>query len=55
LKILGHLTDNISRLELGTTVFEGLHNVRMATVMRIVKVLALRLDNLRLDLCCSEA
>ncbi|CAL4957423.1 unnamed protein product [Urochloa decumbens] len=49
LKILGRLTDNISRLELGTTVFKGLHDVRMGTVMRSVKVLTLRLDDLRLD------
>ncbi|CAO2180422.1 unnamed protein product, partial [Urochloa humidicola] len=49
LKILGRLTDNISRLELGTTVFKGLHDVRMGTVMRTVTVLALRLDNLRPD------
>jgi hypothetical protein len=28
---------------------QGLHNVRMSTVMRIVKVLTLRFDNLRLD------
>ncbi|CAL4977053.1 unnamed protein product [Urochloa decumbens] len=49
LKILGRLTDNVSRLKLGTTVFKGLHDARMATVMRTVTVLALRLDNLRLD------
>ncbi|XP_039846942.1 uncharacterized protein LOC120706378 [Panicum virgatum] len=49
LKILGRLTDNISRLELGFTVFKGLPDVRMATVMRTLKVLALRLDKLRLD------
>ncbi|OEL28083.1 hypothetical protein BAE44_0010897 [Dichanthelium oligosanthes] len=46
LKILGRLTDNISRLELGATVYKGLHTIRMATVMRTVKVLAIRLDNL---------
>ncbi|CAL4977057.1 unnamed protein product [Urochloa decumbens] len=49
LKILGRLTDHISRLELGTTVFKGLHDVRMGTVMRSVKVLTLSLDSLRLD------
>ncbi|CAL4957425.1 unnamed protein product [Urochloa decumbens] len=46
LEILGRLTDNIYRLELGSTVFKGLHDVTMATVMRTVKVLTLRLDNL---------
>ncbi|KAF8762230.1 hypothetical protein HU200_009783 [Digitaria exilis] len=49
LKILGSLTDNISRLQLGTTVFKGLHDVRMDTEMRTVKVLALRLSSLRLN------
>ncbi|CAL4977074.1 unnamed protein product [Urochloa decumbens] len=37
LKILARLNDNTSRLELGTTVFEGRHAVRVATTMRSVK------------------
>ncbi|KAL6841039.1 hypothetical protein ACP4OV_029008 [Aristida adscensionis] len=41
LRMLGRLTDRVSRLEFGTTVFQGLHATRMATVMRSVKVLAL--------------
>ncbi|CAL4964405.1 unnamed protein product [Urochloa decumbens] len=49
LEILGRLTDNIYRLELGSTVFKGLHDVTMATVMRTVKVLTLRLDDLIRD------
>ncbi|CAO2185104.1 unnamed protein product [Urochloa humidicola] len=55
LEILGRLTDNICRLELGSTVFkgdpyfQGLHDFTMATVMRTVKVLTLRLDNLIWD------
>ncbi|KAG2632956.1 hypothetical protein PVAP13_2NG133506 [Panicum virgatum] len=49
LKMLGRLTDRIGRLELGTTVFEGLHLIRMATVMMSVKVLALYNNYLSLD------
>ncbi|TVU17844.1 hypothetical protein EJB05_33904 [Eragrostis curvula] len=49
LKILGRLTDSMSRLELGSTVFTGLHAGRISTMMRNVKVLALRLDGLHLD------
>ncbi|CAO2203074.1 unnamed protein product [Urochloa humidicola] len=49
LEILGRLTDNFSILELGTTVFKGLDDVRIATVMRNVKVLALRFYSLRPD------
>lgn len=30
-------------------VIQGWHNVRMGTVMRTVKLLSIRLDNLRLD------
>ncbi|TVU17843.1 hypothetical protein EJB05_33903 [Eragrostis curvula] len=48
LKILGRLTDNMSRLELGSTMFTGLHAGRISTMMRNVKVLALRLDGLHL-------
>ncbi|CAL4977072.1 unnamed protein product [Urochloa decumbens] len=50
LKILARLNDNTSRLELGTTVFEGRHAVRVATTMRSVKVLALKLHNLSLHM-----
>ncbi|CAL4957428.1 unnamed protein product [Urochloa decumbens] len=49
LEILGRLTDNFSILELGTTVFKGLNDVRISTVMRTVKVLALRFYKLRPD------
>ncbi|CAN6303884.1 unnamed protein product [Urochloa humidicola] len=51
LEILGRLTDNIYMLELGSTVFQGMgfHDFKMATVMRTVKVLTLRLDNLIRD------
>ncbi|CAN6281758.1 unnamed protein product [Urochloa humidicola] len=57
LEILGRLTDNISMLELGSTVFQGdpyiqgmgFHDFTMATVMCTVKVLTLRLDNLIRD------
>ncbi|CAO2185108.1 unnamed protein product [Urochloa humidicola] len=49
LKVLGRITESISKLELCTTVFNGLHDVRVATVMRTVKVLSLRLDYLNLD------
>ncbi|TVU39661.1 hypothetical protein EJB05_13092, partial [Eragrostis curvula] len=50
LKMLGRLTDQISRLELGATVFQGLHAIRMATEIRSVKILALKIKNLSLDL-----
>ncbi|CAL4964415.1 unnamed protein product [Urochloa decumbens] len=53
LKILGRLTDNISKLELGTTVFEGPRAIRVATTMRSVKVLALRLHSLSLHLAIN--
>ncbi|CAO2193105.1 unnamed protein product, partial [Urochloa humidicola] len=49
LKVLGRITESISKLELCTTVFNGLHDVRVATVMRTVKVLSLRLEYLVLD------
>ncbi|CAO2193100.1 unnamed protein product [Urochloa humidicola] len=49
LEILGRLTDNIPILELGSTVFKGLDDVKIATVMRTVKVLALRFYDLRPD------
>ncbi|CAL4950695.1 unnamed protein product [Urochloa decumbens] len=49
LEILGRLTDNFSILQLGTTVFKGLNDVRISTVMRTVKVLALRFYKLRPD------
>ncbi|CAL4957430.1 unnamed protein product [Urochloa decumbens] len=49
LKVLGRITESIFRLELCTTVFNGLHDVRVATVMRTVKVLSLRLEYLNLD------
>ncbi|CAL4977081.1 unnamed protein product [Urochloa decumbens] len=48
LKVLGCITESIFRLELCTTVFNGLHDVRVATVMRSVKVLSLRLEYLNL-------
>ncbi|CAO2198461.1 unnamed protein product [Urochloa humidicola] len=48
LKILCRLTDNMSRLELGTTIFEGPYATRVATTMCSVKVLALKLDDLSL-------
>ncbi|CAL4957429.1 unnamed protein product [Urochloa decumbens] len=53
LKILGRLTDNISKLELGTTVFEGPRAIRVATTMRSVKVLALRLHSLSLHMAIN--
>ncbi|TVU00700.1 hypothetical protein EJB05_53858, partial [Eragrostis curvula] len=49
LKILGRLADSMSGLQLGSTVFMGLNAVRIATIMRTVKILVLRLGNLRLD------
>ncbi|TVU39659.1 hypothetical protein EJB05_13090 [Eragrostis curvula] len=49
LKILGRLTDSMHKFKLGSTVFMGLDALRIATVMRSVKVLSLRLENLNLD------
>jgi len=49
LKMLGRLTDKIGRFEFGATVFQGLHLIRLATVMRSVRVLALLNSNLSLD------
>ncbi|KAF8724087.1 hypothetical protein HU200_021100 [Digitaria exilis] len=49
LKILGRITEGIFRLELGTAVFNGLHDVRVAAIMRTVKVLSLRIEYLDLD------
>ncbi|XP_039804257.1 uncharacterized protein LOC120668572 isoform X2 [Panicum virgatum] len=49
LKMLGRLTDKIGRFEFGATVFQGLHLIRLATVMRSVRVLALLNSNLILD------
>jgi len=49
LKMLGRLTDKIGRFEFGATVFQGLHLIRLATVMRSVRVLALLDSNLSLD------
>ncbi|CAL4964426.1 unnamed protein product [Urochloa decumbens] len=50
LKILARLNDNTSRLELGTTIFEGPYAIRVATTMCSVKVLALKLHYLSLHM-----
>ncbi|CAL4957432.1 unnamed protein product [Urochloa decumbens] len=49
LKILGLLNGHIFRLKLGTSIFNGLLDARVETVMRTVKVLAVQLDNHCLD------
>ncbi|KAL6647715.1 hypothetical protein ACP70R_015152 [Stipagrostis hirtigluma subsp. patula] len=48
LDVLGLFNDS-SRLELGTTVFQGLRLVNLTTVVQSVKVLSLLQDNLSLD------
>ncbi|CAL4950699.1 unnamed protein product [Urochloa decumbens] len=53
LKILARLNDNTSRLELGTTVFEGRHALSVATTMCSVKVLALKLHSLSLHMAIN--
>lgn len=49
LGILGHIYDHYPRLEIGPTVFQGLHVVTMATVLRGVKVLSLSNKSLSLN------
>ncbi|TVU39665.1 hypothetical protein EJB05_13097, partial [Eragrostis curvula] len=49
LRVIGRLTDQIGRLELGTTLFQGFQAVRIVTVVRTVKVLALWNHNLCLN------
>ncbi|TVU39660.1 hypothetical protein EJB05_13091, partial [Eragrostis curvula] len=50
LKMLGRLTDEISRLQFGTNIFKGLCGSKIETPIHSVKVLALRFKTLSLDM-----